>query len=191
VQFEQSLYSVPFTRVGERLWLRATDTSVAIYAEHALIAQHLRSPARGSRCTVREHLPPEAQAFFLRDRHWCTAQAIRIGPACAELMTVLLTDRIVERLRAAQGVIRLADTYGAARVEAACRRALAHGSPFYRTVKTILAAGFDQRDSLTHDLVHPYVPQARFARPAERLFAEDAGGIPVPGDPPIGAPAPL
>jgi hypothetical protein len=182
---------VPFTRVGERLWLRATDTSVAIYAEHALIAQHLRAPAPGSRRTVREHLPPEAQAFFLRDRHWCTAQATRIGPACAELMTVLLTDRIVERLRAAQGVIRLADTYGAARLEAACRRALDHGSPFYRTVKTILASGFDQRDSLTHGLVHPYLPQARFARPAERLFAEDAGGIPVPGDPPIGAPAPL
>jgi transposase len=193
VQFEQSLYSVPFTRVGERLWLRATDTSVAIYAEHRLIAQHLRAPARGSRRTVREHLPPEAQAFFLRDRHWCVEQALRIGPTCAELITVLLTDRIVERLRAAQGVIRLADTYGAARVEAACRRALAHGSPFYRTVKTILAAGFDQCDSITDGLAHPYVPQARFVRPAGRLFASnpDPGGTASQGCLPIGAPAPL
>jgi hypothetical protein len=66
-------------------------------------------------------------------------------------------------------VLRLAKAYPAARVEAACARALAHASPFYRTVKTILAGG--------HDLAAPVVPadsaahSGRFARDAASLFA--------------------
>jgi hypothetical protein len=128
-----------------------------------------RSP--GTRRTVRENLPPEAQAYFLRDRHWCVAQAAKIGPACAELIDTLLADRIVERLRAAQGVLRLAERFEPLRVEAACRRALEHDSPHYRTVKTLLV---HRPAWLTADPAarspEPYVEAARFARPAHRLF---------------------
>ena len=76
---------------------------------------------------VREHLPPEAQAFFGRDRAWCATQAERIGASCAALIEQLLSDHVLERLRAAQGVLALLKPYGAARLEAACARALAHG----------------------------------------------------------------
>jgi transposase len=173
VQFERSLYSVPFTLIGRRLWLRATDTSVAIYAEHRLIAQHLRAREPATRRTVREHLPPEAQAYFLRDRHWCVAEAAKIGPACAELVDRLLADRIVERLRAAQGVIRLSERFAPAQLEAACRRALDHDSPFYRTVKTLLTC---RTELLAVDVASvsksssAYLDQARFARSARALF---------------------
>jgi hypothetical protein len=170
VQFDKSLYSVPFTLIGQRLSLRATDTSVSLYQDYRLVAQHLRAPQPGTRRTVREHLPPEAQAFFLRDRHWCAAQAQKVGPACVELIERLLADRIVERLRAAQGVLRLAERYESARVEAACRRALDYDSPHYRTVKTILSSGFDRTGAEPARIVSPYVPQARFARDANALF---------------------
>jgi hypothetical protein len=53
------------------------------------------------------------------------------------LVEQLLSDHILERLRGAQGVLALLKPYGAARPEAACARALAHGSPHFRTVKTI------------------------------------------------------
>ena len=59
----------------------------------------------GERITVRDHLPPHAQAYFAHDRAWCIEQAARVGPACAELVEQLLGDRIVERLRGAQGLI--------------------------------------------------------------------------------------
>lgn len=170
LQFEKSLYSVPFTLIGQPLWLRATDTSVSIFQDHRLIAQHLRAREIGTRRTVREHLPPEAQAFFLRDRHWCVAQAGLVGPACAELVDTLLSDRIVERLRAAQGVIHLAATYGEARVELACRRALVHGSPHYRTVKTLLSTRRDLLEELPRLDDGPYLRGARFARAARSLF---------------------
>jgi hypothetical protein len=64
---------------------------------------------------------------------------------CKALIEQLLADHILERLRAAQGVLALLKPYGRDRLEAACARAMAHGSPYYRTVKTILATGADQR----------------------------------------------
>lgn len=171
VSFDKSLYSVPFTLVGKRLWLKATDTTVRIFEDYRLVATHLRARKAGTPRTVRDHLPPEAQIFFAQDRSWCAEQAKRIGPACAELIEKLLTDRILERLRAAQGVLRLAKQYGSQRLEAACIRALAHDSAHYRTVKTILAGRFDQRPLQASEAQNTaYVSQARFARAARDLF---------------------
>jgi transposase len=175
VQFEKSLYSVPFRLVGHRLWLRATDTTVTIFSEHHLVATHVRAKSAATRRTVREHLPPNAQLFFAHDRDWCAQQAGRIGPACTQLIDRLLSDKIVERLRAAQGVLRLASRYGNARLEAACARAIAHDSPHYRTVRTILAGGFDLRPVEARPDEHAiYVGQPLFVRPARELFSAEA-----------------
>lgn len=174
LQHERSLYSVPFTLVGRRLWLRITDTSVSVFDDYRLVAQHLRARVAGTRRTVREHLPPDAQAFFLHDRHWCAEQAMRIGAACAALVETLLADRVIERLRAAQGVIRLAESFPPEKVERACRRALDHDSPYYRTVKTLLSA---RPELLEHASTEPdsssvYLDTARFARSARSLFPD-------------------
>jgi hypothetical protein len=119
-------------------------------------------------------MPPEARAFFAHDRDWCLAQAARIGTSCTALIAHLLGDRIVERLRGAQGILRLGNTYGNARLEAACRRALAHASPFYRTVKTILSGGFDLQPLAMHgDKDFVYGRDARFGRDAQTLFASE------------------
>jgi len=53
----------------------------------------------------------------------------------------LLAENALFRLRAAQGVIGLADKHNPARLEAACAKATAAGDPSYRTIKGILAAG--------------------------------------------------
>ncbi len=71
--------------------------------------------------------------------------------------------------------MRLQKPYGASRLEAACARALAHASPSYRTVKTILVGGFDQHPLADpNEHVHVHAPGARFARDAQSLFAPDA-----------------
>jgi hypothetical protein len=171
VQFDRCFYSVPFTLIGQSLWLRASDSVVAIHQDYRQVAMHPRGRKPGQRLTVREHLPPEAQAFFAHDRDWCVARARDIGAACAMFVERLLGDRIVERLRAAQGVLRLAERYGSQRLDAACARALAHDSVFYRTVKTILAGGFDQLPlgEIT-EVTRAYGNSARFVRDAESLF---------------------
>jgi transposase len=177
VQFDRCFYSVPFTLIGQRLWLRATDGAVAIYQDYRQVAVHPRGRKPGQRCTVRDHLPPQAQAFFAHDRDWCVEQATRIGPSCAALIERLLFDRIVERLRAAQAVLRMADRYGAQRLEAACARALTHDSPFYRTVKTILAGGHDLQPLPAVDIAPAYARGGRFVRDAESLFGVDPSSL--------------
>lgn len=169
VQFERVLYSAPFALVGKTLWLRATDAVVALYEDYRHVATHPRGRRPGQRISVPEHLPPEAQAFFGRDRTWCVHQATAIGASCQALIEQLLTDHILERLRAAQGVLALLKPYGTARLEAACARALAHGSPYYRTVKTILATGADQRVDAPATTPTGY-GRTRFTRPAAELF---------------------
>jgi transposase len=170
VQHERVLYSVPFALVGKRLWLRATDNVVAIHEDYRLVASHARARKPGERRTVTDHLPPEARAFFTRDRSWCASQARAVGPACVELIERLLADHVVERLRAAQGVLRLAEKYGPVRLEAACSRALIHASVQYRTVKTILAGGFDQQPQLAFEPAGVYASGTRFTRDALSLF---------------------
>ena len=57
---------------------------------------------------------------------------------------MLFADRVLDNLRAAQGVIALSKKYGTVRLESACRRALFFDNPRYRTVKSILEQGLDQ-----------------------------------------------
>lgn len=170
VQFERAFYSAPWRLVGKRLWLKVSDGMVTLYDEFRVVAAHGRATRPGERRTVTDHLPPNAQAFFAHDREWCQEQAGRIGPACAQLITTLLADRIAERLRAAQAVLQLQKQFPPARLEAACARALAHESPFYRTVKTILVGGHDLRgDGPIQAAATAH--SGRFARDAASLFA--------------------
>ena len=145
VQFEKALYSVPFPLIGRRLWLKATPGLVQVFEDHVRVATHPRAQAPGQRSTVLDHLPPDALAWSLADPQHCLAAAERIGPCCRRVIEALFGDRVLDKLRAAQGVIRLAKAHGNARLEAACERALAFGDPRYRTIKTILARGLDQQ----------------------------------------------
>ena len=175
VKLDYVLYSAPFTLIGQSLWVRATDVSVSLFQDYRLVATHVRSRRHGDRRTVLDHLPPDAREFFAHDRQWCVQQARTIGPACGQLIEQLLSDRIVERLRGAQGILGFATTYGPARLEAACVRALAHASPAYRTVKSILAGGYDKQPPHHQnvDQQSVYGRNARFARDARTLFDSD------------------
>lgn len=82
----------------------------------------------------------------------------------------MLSDRILERLRAAQCILALLKPYGQDRLEAACARALAHDSPYYRTVKTILSTGADRCTEAAPTTLAGY-GRTRFTRAAADLFA--------------------
>ena len=173
VQFRKALYSVPYQRVGQTLWLKATATTVRLYADHLLVATHPRLFRAGQRATVQDHMPPEALAHLLRDPQWCRRRAETIGPACQALIEHLFADRVLENLRAAQGLLRLAKRYSPARLEAACRRALDFGNPRYRAVKTILDRGLDQQpdsERAFDPLGEAYTGGGRFSRDTRTLL---------------------
>lgn len=172
LQFERALYSVPFRLIGQRLWLKATSALVSIYQAHQLVATHPRATATGLRMTQRDHLPPGALAWSLAGPQECLAASERIGPHCRRVIEHLFADRVLDNLRAAQGVVRLAKTHGDARVEAACARALDFGEPRYRAIKTILARGLDQQSktpTATAADTDLYTRGGRFCRAASDL----------------------
>ncbi|MCF8015712.1 MAG: IS21 family transposase, partial [Chromatiaceae bacterium] len=174
VQFEKAYYSVPFRLLGQTLWLKATSDVVRLYQEHVLVATHVRQLRPGARSTVADHMPPNALAFAMRDPQWCLKQAKAVGPQCQALIERLFADRVLEHLRAAQGVIRLGEKYGAPRLEAACQRALSFDNPRYRSVKTILEKGLDQQHDAAaafDTLAESYTGGARFLRDASELLS--------------------
>ena len=173
VQFRKALYSVPYQRIGQTLWLKATATTVRLYADHLLVATHPRLFRPGQRATVRDHMPPEALAHLLQDPQWCRRQAEAIGPACQALIEHLFADRVLENLRGAQGLLRLAKTHTPARLEAACQRALDFGNPRYRAVKTILDRGLNQQpdsERAFDQLGEAYTGGGRFSRDTRTLL---------------------
>ena len=167
VRFENCLYSAPFALCGKSLWLKATHSSMRIFHDYQLVACHARLTKPGARSTVDDHLPPNALAYKMRDPQWCLKQACSVGSSCTRLIESLFADRVLDNLRAAQGVIRLGDKYGVERLEAACRRALFFDNPRYGTVKTILKKGLDQQPDqqpLLESLAEVYTGKARFGR---------------------------
>src|ERR1017187_3770702 len=143
---------------------------------------------------VRFQVTDKKIAFHMRTPSWCRRRAAEVGPACAALIGGLLEDNALYRLRAAQGVLHLADKHQPGRLEAACAKAAAAGDPSYRTVKGILAAGTEQ-DPVTMPAgdggaaAFLHGPRALFAAaPAGNVVALHPG---APGAEAAAGPAPL
>ena len=136
---------------------------------------HPRLPRAGMYATVDEHLPPEAIAYKMQDPQWCLKQAGRVGPHCKTLIDILFADRVLDNLRAAQGIVGLAKRFGNTRLEAACKRALDYDNPRYRTVKTILQKGLDQvpePEPAGEELGAAYTGDGRFGRNVRSLLIQ-------------------
>ena len=141
-QVDKVLYSVPWRHIGKTADVRITGSMVQFFIGGQLVKSHPRK-VRGKQTDFADY-PPEKIAFHMRTPAWCRRKAAGIGPACEQLTGELLADNALYRLRAAQGVIGLADKHDPGRLEAACAKAIAAGDPSDRTVRGILAAGAEQ-----------------------------------------------
>ena len=173
VVFAGAYYSAPHRLLGERLWVRASAGKVELFHDYVLVATHRRARP-GQRRTLIAHLPPEKVHFLLQTPAWCRERAAEIGGACAQFIDGLLGDRPLDRLRGAQGVLRLAQRYGVPRLEAACARAHAVGEYRYHTVKTILVQALDRQPLPGLAPITPPLPALarRHARPWTTFFPD-------------------
>ena len=150
VVFDNSYYSAPFGLVGQMLLVRGGLTTVRIYdSTHMLVATHERSPQPGGRKTLNDHMPTHKLPGLLQTRESCLEQAASVGPRTLEVVQVMLSDPIRDRLGTAGRLVRLEAKYGAARLEDACRRACSFQEHEYKTVKRILENGTDLTDGHT------------------------------------------
>ena len=181
VVFAAAYYSAPHRLIGQRLWVRATAWKVELFHEYTLVATHRRGRP-GQRRTLPDHLPPDKVHFLLQTPAWCRERATEIGMACAVVIDTLLGDRPLDRLRSAQGILRLAQRYGAPRLEAACARAHAAGEYRYHTIKTILVNALDHQPLPVLTPPSPAAVVPLHARPWTTFFpdpgAEDGRSTP-------------
>ncbi|HYV66881.1 MAG TPA: IS21 family transposase, partial [Myxococcales bacterium] len=171
VVFDGAYYSGPHRLIGQRLWVRATAAKVELFHDYTLIATHRRGRP-GQRRTLTAHLPPQKVHFLMQTPAWCREHATQIGPACTQFIDGLLGDRPLDRLRGAQGVLRLAQRYGPARLEAACARAGVVAEYRYHTIKAILVQGLDQQPLPELAPVPTIAIRPRHARPWTDFFPD-------------------
>jgi len=147
VEFERHYYSVPHPLIHEEVYLRVTERAVEVFFQHRRVAAHPRGTGPGWHTTLPEHMPPAHQAY---QEEWSPERLTRwaqtIGAQTTQLVQVLLVARQhpQQAYRSCLGLLRLANHYGAERLEAACARALPAGICSYKGVKNILDARLDQ-----------------------------------------------
>jgi len=149
VKSGKAFYSAPWRLIGQKLLIRTAGDVVQIFHTDTVVATHVLHLS--GRSTNFEHYPPHKIAHTLRSVTWCRTQAEQIGPGAVAIVAELSQVNAIHRLRAIQGIIRLREKYGDARLDVACSRALEVGDPHYRTVKGILVAGTEHgEDSPGH-----------------------------------------
>lgn len=164
VQFRRALYSVPTRYVGQRVEVRGDSRLVRIYHRGVLLKTHPTQPP-GQRSTDYADYPAALTPYALRAPDRCIAQGTTLGPAVGQFLTVLLAGVFPwARLRQAQQLLRLAERFGAARVNAACARALAFDLVDVRRVQRILQTALESEPAPSDRGAVLPLP-ARFARP--------------------------
>jgi transposase len=142
VTVEGAYYSVHHRYVGKVLEAHVSTSVVSLYDGVTLLVTHPRADRPGSRVTRTEHYPDAKAIYLRRTPKYCRQTAAQVGPSCEMVVDQLLSgDQPLDKLRVVQGLIGLIDRVGTERLEAACRRALAHNDPTLRRVRRILDAG--------------------------------------------------
>jgi hypothetical protein len=86
------------------------------------------------------------------------------------VVETMLADRPLDRLRSVQAILKLEETVGAQRLEAACARAVYYGDLRYRRIKDILNAALDREPLPATAETQPTTPHT-FARPVTDFFS--------------------
>jgi transposase len=150
VQYDAHYYSVPHSLVKHKLELRVTATTVECFFKGKRVASHLRSARRGAYTTLPEHMPESHRKHMQWTPGRLLNWALSIGPATCEVVKWQLENRPhpEQGYRACLGLLNLVRRYGEARLEAACKRALAIGSPKRKSIQSILEAKLDAHPEL-------------------------------------------
>jgi transposase len=153
ISIDGMLYSVPYEYIKKKVDVRVTDTTIEIFYNHNRIASHRRLTGRpGQYSTITEHMPEDHQKYLEWNGNRFRKWAERIGINTYTVVNAILTSKRVEQqtYRSCMGLLKLADKYSEAKLEAACQKALSYtASPSYKSIKNILVTSFDKLVSET------------------------------------------
>jgi transposase len=170
VEVDGNFYSVPYRLLREPIEARGTATTIELFHRGKRVAAHARIVGRGRHSTVPEHMPSAHRAYADWTHERMRRQAEATGPATSALIETIMRARKHPEhgFRSCVGILRLAKSYGADRLEAAAERAIAIGARSYTSVLSILRSGLDRRpkpratDAAELPLDHPNIRGPRY-----------------------------
>ncbi len=145
VVFDEHFYSVPYQLLGERVDLRATETTIEIFRRGTRVTSHARSLLAHGYTTKPEHMPRGHREYA----EWTPSRIVNwaksVGPSTATLVEEILQSRKYPEhgFRPCLGIMRLRDKFPIERLERACARAVKYRTCSYRSVVAILKHNLD------------------------------------------------
>lgn len=148
IEVDKHYYSVPHNLVKQQLDVRYTEHSVECFYKNQRVASHCRSRQIGHHTTVREHMPESHRQYGDWSPQRLISWAQKYGKCTAELINQIMQSRRhpEQGYRSCLGILRLEKTYGAERLEAACKRALLLETLRYKSIESILKHGLDKTE---------------------------------------------
>jgi transposase len=168
IQVARALYSIPWPYVRRTVQVWANSRLVKVYYRGQLIKEHPRK-APGQRSTDERDYPEGKRAYAMRDVESLQQLAASHGQAVGAFVQKLLAGPLPwNKMRQAYRLLGLVRTYGASRVDLACRAVLDAGEVQVGVVKRILERAMEQ--SPPARLPEPgQIVQLRFARSGDEF----------------------
>ncbi|GAA4000559.1 IS21-like element ISPsy14 family transposase [Deinococcus rubellus] len=176
-------YSVSYRHAKTSVDLRLTPNLVEVFLNSVRIAVHHRvldaSSTHIRQTTLKEHMPPHHQRVGEWTPQRPRTRAGEVGPSTVQLVEALLTagHHPEQGQRSCQGLFKLAQAYGAERLEAACCRAVFLLAYSYRSVESILKHHLDELPLTPEDPAPRVADHANVRGPA--YYRQESTEIPV------------
>ena len=160
IEVERHYYSVPYALAHQEVEARLTADTVEVLHRGVRVTSHVRSYEPGKATTLIEHMPKAHQKYLGRTPSRLIEDAQQIGPYTAQLVEAILAAKRHPEMgyRSCLGILRLAKTYPAERMEAAARRALRARAYNFQSMDSILKNQFDRLTLPGTEGVSPPVP---------------------------------
>ncbi len=139
-----NFYSVPTKYIGEEISVRLGMKTVTAYYKHQIIKTHPRNYNKGQWITDEKDYPKSALYYLENNPEKCLSCTKGIGNSTYQVISRILASGGRISLRKVQGILRLSQTYGNDRLEAACLRAVSYDNYTYEAISNILKNKLDQ-----------------------------------------------
>jgi transposase len=146
IEVERHYYSVPYALVHQEVEARLTAETLEVLHRGVRVASHVRSYQTGRATTLIDHMPKAHQKYVGQTPSRLVEEAQQTGPCTGQLVEAILAAKRHPEMgyRSCLGILRLAKTYPAERMEAAAQRALRARAYNFRSMDSILKNQLDR-----------------------------------------------
>jgi transposase len=180
VSVDKCFYSVPYTFVRQSVDVRVSQSMVSVFSEGKLIASHVKLGQPGQFHTKAEHMPQKHRDYVDRTAAGLQRRAKAIGEATLSVILAQQGQKHHPEItyRSCLGILRLAQDYSPAQLEAACAQGLAVRLTSWRGIQGLIKASLNHAPKAQCD-VRALAAQEALSAPS--ILHENIRGTPYFG----------